>query len=174
MRAVLSAAVFTTGLFLSIAAVGAICSMLGYMLGTVPLWIALFVGLLFVWLGLQTAGIVKVAIPAVLPERFALKGLFGAFVLGAGYGLLSGPCTFGFLAPILAVAALPGSLATGLILLLCFAFGHCLPIAAAGCSSALCSAWLENRWAATAVKIGRPIAGLLIVSAGVFVLWAAL
>lgn len=78
------------------------------------------------------------------------------------------------LAPILAVAALPGSLATGLILLLCFAFGHCLPIAAAGCSSALCSAWLENRWAATAVKIGRPIAGLLIVSAGVFVLWAAL
>ena len=95
MRAVLSAAVFTTGLFLSIAAVGAICSMLGYMLGTVPLWIALFVGLLFVWLGLQTAGIVKVAIPAVLPERFALKGLFGAFVLGAGYGLLSGPCTFG-------------------------------------------------------------------------------
>lgn len=74
----------------------------------------------------------------------------------------------------LAVAALPGSLATGLILLLCFAFGHCLPIAAAGCSSALCSAWLENRWAATAVKIGRPIAGLLIVSAGVFVLWAAL
>ena len=47
-------------------------------------------------------------------------------------------------------------------------------VAAAGCSSALCSAWLENRWAATAVKIGRPIAGLLIVSAGVFVLWAAL
>ena len=51
------AGVFSLGLFLSIAVVGVICSLLGRMLGDIsPLW-GVPVGVLLVWLGLDLMGV---------------------------------------------------------------------------------------------------------------------
>ena len=171
-RAAVCGIVFTVGLFLSIAAVGAVCSLLGVLLGTVPRAVTAGIGLLFIVLGLQTAGFIRLPIRPIVPAGFRLTGPFGALVLGAGYGILSGPCTFGFLAPVFAAAALPGSQAVGAVLVAAFAAGHCLPIAAAGASSALCSAYLSSRFADFAQKTGRKAAGLLIAAAGAAVIAA--
>lgn len=171
-RAAICGVVFTAGLFLSIAAVGAVCALLGVLLGTVPRALAFCIGLLFIVLGLQTAGFSRLPIRPIVPARFQLAGPFGALVLGAGYGILSGPCTFGFLAPVFAAAALPDSQAAGAVLLLAFGAGHCLPIAAAGTSTALCSTYLSNRFADFAQNTGRKTAGLLIAAAGATVIAA--
>ena len=171
-RAAICGVVFTVGLFLSIAAVGAVCSLLGVLLGAVPRAVTAGIGLLFIVLGLQTAGFIRLPIRPIVPAGFRLTGPFGALVLGAGYGILSGPCTFGFLAPVFAAAALPGSQAVGTVLVAAFAAGHCLPIAAAGASSALCSAYLSSRFADFAQKTGRKAAGLLIAAAGAAVIAA--
>jgi len=58
---------------------------------------------------------------------------------------LTGACTFGFIAPILALITIQKEIATGLVLILLFALGHCLPIAVAGSSSAFVRRVVENR-----------------------------
>ena len=79
--------------------------------------------------------------------RLKLTGLLGAFILGLAYGVLSGSCTFGFIAPILAIITIQQKVATGILFILLFAIGHCLPIVVAGSSTAAVKGILENsRW----------------------------
>ena len=82
-RAALCGIAFTVGLFISIAAVGAVCALLGLLLGTVPKALSLSIGLLFIVLGLQTAGFIRLPIRPIVPAQFRLRGLLGAMVLGA-------------------------------------------------------------------------------------------
>ena len=80
-------------------------------------------------------------------NRLNLKGIFGAFGLGLAYGVFSGSCTFGFIAPILAIITVQQKIASGVVLILLFAIGHCLPIVVAGSSAAMVKRVLENsRW----------------------------
>jgi len=56
-RAVVYSAVFTTGLFITIAATGIICSLLGRMLGDVgPYW-QILIGLILFWVALDMFGV---------------------------------------------------------------------------------------------------------------------
>ena len=126
-KAALYAVLFTSGLFLTIAAVGVICALLGRMLGDVgPYW-TIAVGLIILWVALGMLGVAKCSLSGGLMSRLKLKGLAGAFVLGLGYGVLSGSCTFGFIAPILAVITVQEKIATGVVLIVLFGLGHCLP-----------------------------------------------
>ena len=55
-KATLYAIVFTTGLFITIAVVGLVCSLLGRMLGDVgPYW-TIAIGLLLIWVALDMLG----------------------------------------------------------------------------------------------------------------------
>jgi cytochrome c-type biogenesis protein len=68
--------------------------------------------------------------------RLKLRGIHGAFGLGLAYGILSGSCTFGFIAPILAIVTVQQEVFFGSMMMLLFALGHCLPIVFAGSSAA--------------------------------------
>jgi len=95
--------------------------------------------------------------------RLNLKGIFGAFGLGLAYGVLSGSCTFGFIAPILAIITVQQKVASGVILIVLFAIGHCLPIVVAGSSAAMVKGVLENsRWQG-ATQWFRKGAGVVII-----------
>jgi len=138
------AGAFTVGLFITIALVGIICALLGYMLGDVgPYWQVLIGGVL-VWVALGMLGVEKCRMSGSLLYRLNLRGLLGAFGLGLGYGVLSGTCTFGFIAPILAIITVQQKFTTGVLFILLFALGHCLPIMAAGSSTAAVRKVLEN------------------------------
>jgi cytochrome c-type biogenesis protein len=73
-----------------------------------------------------------------------VKGLSGALVLGLAYGILSGSCTFGFIAPILAVITVQQKILTGVLYIVLFGIGECIPIAVAGSSTAKVRKLLEN------------------------------
>lgn len=144
------AVAFSSGLFATIALVGLACSLLGRMLGDVgPYW-TLAVGAVLVWVALDMLGLVhllglgKCSLTGGLLARFTLRGIPGALALGLGYGLLSGSCTFGFLAPMLAVVSVQGQALPGALLILFFALGHCLPIVVAGSSAALARGLMER------------------------------
>lgn len=79
-----------------------------------------------------------------LMARLRVKGLGGAFLLGLAYGVLSGSCTFGFIAPILAIITIQQKVATGILFIVLFGIGYCIPIAVAGSSAALVRRVLEN------------------------------
>jgi len=145
-RAGLYAVLFSGGLFLSIAAVGTICALLGRMLGDVgPYW-QILVGLVLLWVALGMFDVQACSISGGgILHRLNLQGHSGAFLLGLAYGILSGSCTFGFIAPILAIITIQQQVAMGLILITLFAVGHSLPILAAGTSAALVGKMIENQ-----------------------------
>lgn len=159
---------FTTGLFLTIAAVGAVCSLLGRMLGDVgPYW-TILVGAVLVWVALDMLGVSRCAIPGGLLGRLKVKGMGGAFVLGLAYGVLSGSCTFGFIAPILAIITIQQEIMTGVALIVLFAVGHCLPIVVAGSSTALVQRWMEAGPMRQGGVWFRRTAGLMIGLMGIY------
>jgi cytochrome c-type biogenesis protein len=130
------AVVFTLGLFITIAMVGIICSLLGRMLGEIgPYW-TILVGAILIWVALDMLGVAWCSMSSGLLGRFRIRGLPGAFLLGLAYGVLSGSCTFGFIAPILAIITIQQKVVTGLIFIVLFGMGHCIPIAIAGSSTA--------------------------------------
>lgn len=136
---------FTLGLFITIAMIGIICALLGRMLGDVGNYWQVPVGLILVWVALGMLGVEKCSMSGSLLHHLNLKGIFGAFALGLSYGVFSGSCTFGFIAPILAIITIQQKMVSGIIFILLFAVGHCLPIVAAGSSTALVRGILENQ-----------------------------
>ncbi|RJR16876.1 MAG: cytochrome C biosynthesis protein [Desulfobacteraceae bacterium] len=146
-EAVSYAVAFTSGLFVTIALVGVICALLGRMLGDVGNYWQVMVGIILVWVALGMLGVEKCSMSGSILYRLNLKGLWGAFGLGLAYGVLSGSCTFGFIAPILALITLQKQVASGILFIVLFALGHCLPIVIAGSSTAAVKRILENsRW----------------------------
>lgn len=135
-QAALYAILFSIGLFITITIVGILCNLLGRMLGDVgPYW-TIGVGLILVWVALDMLGWAKYSIGNLSLTRLQVRGMSGALFLGLAYGVLSGTCTFGFIAPILAIITLQEKIFTGVLLITLFATGHCLPIAIAGSSTA--------------------------------------
>ena len=135
---------FTAGLFITIAMVGIVCSLLGRMLGEVGSYWTILVGAILIWVGLDMLGLVKCSMPGSLLGCIKLKGLTGAFFLGLAYGILSGSCTFGFIAPILAIITIQQKIITGILFIILFGIGHCIPIAVAGSSTATVKRLLAN------------------------------
>ena len=157
---------FTTGLFITIALIGIICALLGRMLGDVGSWWQVLVGMILIWVALGMLGVEKCAMPGGPLHKLKIKGKFGAFVLGLAYGVLSGSCTFGFIAPILAIITVQEKLAAGVILIILFGVGHCLPIVIAGSSTAAVKKLLENSaWNGAGIWF-RKLAGITIALLG--------
>ena len=142
--AALYAAAFTIGLFITIALVGIICSLLGRMLGDVGPWWTLLIGVILIWVALDILGVQACSVSGGLMGRLRVRGIGGALLLGLAYGVLSGSCTFGFIAPILAMITIQQKVATGVLFIILFGIGHCIPIAVAGSSTALVKRVLEN------------------------------
>jgi len=161
-------AVFTTGLFITIALIGIVCALLGRMLGDVGNYWQILVGLVLVWVALGMFGVEKCSMSGSLLYRLNFKGVFGAFTLGLAYGVLSGSCTFGFIAPILAIITVQQKVATGILFILLFAVGHCLPIMVAGSSTAVVRKLMENSTWQGAGNWFRKGAGALIGLLGIY------
>lgn len=167
-KAALYAVVFTLGLFITIAAIGVICAMLGRMLGDVGPYMSIAVGAILVWVSLDILGVAKCSMSSGLMGKIKVKGLLGALVLGLAYGILSGSCTFGFIAPILAIITVQQKVLTGVIFILLFGIGHCIPIAVAGSSTAIVKRFLENSAWQQGSGLFRKLAGVCIGALGIY------
>ena len=136
--------IFTVGLFITIALVGIVCALLGRMLGDVGSYWTILVGIILVWVAFDMMGLAKCSMGGSLLARIKIKGLLGAFTLGLAYGVLSGSCTFGFIAPILAIITIQQKVITGVFFIVLFGIGHSIPIAVAGSSTATVRKLLES------------------------------
>lgn len=167
-KAALYAVVFTFGLFITIAAIGIVCTLLGRMLGDVGPYMSIAVGAILVWVSLDFLGVSKCSMSGGLMSKVQVKGLIGAFVLGLAYGILSGSCTFGFIAPILAIITIQNKIMTGVIFIVLFGIGHCIPIALAGSSTALVKKFLSNSAWNKGSTVFRKLAGVCIGVLGLY------
>lgn len=159
---------FSLGLFITIALIGIICAFLGRMLGDVGNYWQVLIGLILLWVALGMIGVESCSTSGGFLYRLNLRGLWGAFVLGLAYGFLSGSCTFGFIAPILAIITIQQKVAVGVLFITLFALGHCLPIVAAGSSTAIVRKLIENRAWQGAGSWFRKGAGVVIGCIGLY------
>ena len=159
---------FTTGLFISIAAIGMICALLGRILGDVGNYWQIVIGLILVWVSLGMFGVKGCSMSGSFLYHMKFGGFWGALGLGLAYGTLSGSCTFGFIAPILAVITVQKQITSGILMILLFAVGHCIPIVIAGSSTALVRRVLENSLWQGAGNWFRKGAGILIGFLGIY------
>lgn len=162
------ALLFSVGLFITIAVIGVVCALLGRMMGDVGIWFQVLVGIILIWVALGMLGVESCSMNGSLLYRLKVRGVAGAFILGLAYGILSGSCTFGFIAPILAIVTVQAKIVTGVLLIVIFALGHCLPIVIAGSSTAFVRRLLENSaWQSTGSWF-RKGAGIVIVLLGIY------
>jgi len=162
------ASLFSFGLFVTIALVGIVCALLGRMLGDIGPWWTILVGLILIWVALDMIGVSGCSVSTGLMSKLKVSGKSGALILGLAYGVLSGSCTFGFIAPILAIITIQEQLANGLLLIILFGIGHCIPIVIAGSSTALIRRILESRSMATGGLWFKRGAGALIGLLGLY------
>ncbi len=167
-KAAIYAALFTSGLFITIATIGIVCTLLGRMLGDVGPYMSIVVGAILVWVSLDFLGVAKCSMSGGLMAKIQVKGLTGAFILGLAYGVLSGSCTFGFIAPILAIITIQSKIITGIIFIVLFGIGHCIPIAIAGSSTALVKRFLQNSSWSRGSVLFRKLAGICIGTLGLY------
>lgn len=164
------AVLFASGLFVTIMAVGLLCAAAGRMLGDVGPWWQVAVGILLLWVAWTLFRPPQCAATGNVLSRFQVQGAKGALVLGLAYGVLSGVCTFGFIAPILGVITLQQEIVTGVAMLVLFGLGHCLPLVLCGMFSARTMELLHSRAGQKVVAGTRKAAAVAIAVLGGYLL----
>lgn len=174
-KAFLLSALFAFGILITIAVIGIVTSLMGRMVGDVGFWGNYLVAGIFVIIGLHLLGVIPLPFTTnAVQVKYKRKGFIAAFILGLVFGIALGPCTFAYMAPILAVTFRVAStnLAYGILLLTCYGVGHCSVIVAAGTSTEIVEHYLHWDKSSKASIILKKICGLLIVLGGLYLFWS--
>lgn len=166
---------FATGLLITIALIGGVTAALGRMMGAIGPWGNWAVAGVMLLIGLYFLDVISLPFPDAAHPRLQRKGLLAALILGLVFGIALGPCTFAYMAPMLAVTFREAdtNLPYGLWLLLLFGVGHCLGIVLAGTFTELVQQLLDwHAHSRGAVRLKRAC-GVLIVLAGLYLLYTA-
>ena len=103
------------------------------------------------------------------------RGLLAALALGLVFGIALGPCTFAFMAPVLAaafrVAGKAPFYAAGL--LLAYGVGHCSVIVAAGTSAEAVQKYLRWSRGSRGVAGLKATCGVLVLLGGLYMVYTA-
>jgi hypothetical protein len=144
---------FAGGILITIAAVGVVTAAAGRMMGDVGRYGNYFVAAIFFLVGLYLLDIIT--LPWSGPGQIGMKrkGMLAAFILGLIFGIAVGPCTFAYMAPMLAVtSAWPRPPC-------CTALSFCWPMASAIVPS---SSWpVPARGSCSVISIGTRSPGEL-------------
>ena len=169
------ATVFAVGILITIAVIGAITAAAGRMMGDVGRWGNYFVAVIFFAVGLYLLDVIPMPWSGPGQVNMKRKGLLAAFLLGLIFGIALGPCTFAYMAPMLAVTFKLAKSAPvyGASLLLAYGVGHCSVIVVAGTFTEVVQRflnWNEQSKGVTAVKY---VCGVLVILGGVWLIYSA-
>lgn len=161
---------FALGILGSIALIGGITAAAGRMLGDLGPWGNYAVAAVFFVFGLHLLDWLP------LPEGWLpqpgqpRRGPWGALAFGLVFGVALGPCTFGFMAPVLGVtfSMAPSAPALAYGVLVLFGLGHCVVIGLAGVSSSWVQRWLAWQDGTSGARWLRRACGVAVLAAGVW------
>lgn len=166
---------FALGILTTIGLIGVITAAAGRMMGDVGSWANYFVGGVFFIVGLHLIGVIP--LPFSGPGQVAMKrkGLIAALILGLVFGIALGPCTFAYMAPMLAVTfnLAKTSLPYGIALLVFYGVGHCAVIVVAGTSTQLVQKYLNWNERSKGALVLKIICGILVLIGGAWLIHSA-
>lgn len=169
-RAFFLSFLFALGLLGMLVVVGVVTSAAGRLMGDIGVVAPIVIGAFLIICGLW---LMDVPPFSKLSFSFNVKsehrGSWGAFILGLIYGVILGPCSFAFLAPMMGLvfSAGRGEIAFGVFLMVFYALGHTLAIVAAGTFGDYIGQLLRKRSTSAAGTWFKRACGLIVVVAGV-------
>ena len=166
---------FAAGILVTIGVIGAVTAALGHMLGQVGPGANYFVAAVFLLVGLHLLGVIPLPLPGAGTPGLQRKGLLAALLLGLVFGIALGPCTFAYMAPMLAVTfrVAATNLLYGVVLLLAYGVGHCSVIIAAGTSTELVQRYLNWTEASRGAVVLKQVCGALVILGGLYLVYQA-
>jgi cytochrome c-type biogenesis protein len=174
-RAFSIALLFSSGLMVSIAAVGIITALAGRMMGDVGKYGNYFVAGVFFLVGLHLFDVIPM--PWSGPAKIGMirKGAVAAFVLGLIFGIALGPCTFAYMAPMLTITfqLAATQMWYGMLLLLAYAVGHCSIIVVAGTCTELVQQYLDWNEQSRGPLVVKKVCGVLVIVGGFYLIYTS-
>lgn len=174
-RAFVISLLFAVGILITIGVIGAITAAAGRMMGDVGRWGNYGVAVLFFVVGLYLLELIRLPMAGIVQPGLKRKGMLAALILGLVFGVALGPCTFAYMAPMLAVTLRLAStnLPYGILLLLLYGVGHCLVIVLAGTFTEVVQHYLDwNEKSKGAVTL-KKICGVLVLLGGLYLIYTA-
>lgn len=174
-RAFQIALLFSLGILVTIGLIGAATAMAGRMLGDVGRFGNYFVAAIFFLVGLHLLGVIPLPFTGPGQVKMKQRGRLAAFILGLVFGVALGPCTFAYMAPMLAVTfkLAAAHMAYGILLLLAYGVGHCAVIVLAGTFTETVQHYLNWNEASKGATILKKICGGLVILGGLWMIYAA-
>jgi cytochrome c-type biogenesis protein len=166
---------FAVGILITIGIIGVITAAAGRMMGDVGRYSNYFVALIFFVVGLHLLDIIPM--PFSRPGQVGMKrkGMIAAFILGLVFGVALGPCTFAYMAPMLAVTFKLAStnLLYGVLLLFVYGMGHCLVIVFAGTFTEVVQRYMNWNEKSKGAVILKKICGVLVILGGLWLIYTS-
>ena len=174
-RAFAISLLFSAGILVTIAAIGAITAAAGRMMGDLGAYANYVVALIFFYVGLGLLSVVPLSWKKPEHAGEKKKGLLAAFMLGLIFGIALGPCSFAYMAPMLGITFKLGAeqpVYAGSLLLM-YGIGHCGVIAVAGVSAG----WIQKYRDWNAESRGafrlKKVCGILVILGGLYLIYTA-
>jgi cytochrome c-type biogenesis protein len=174
-RAFFISALFAVGILITVGAIGAITAAAGRMMGDVGRYGNYFVALIFFIVGLHLIGIIPMPFSGPGKIGMKMRGLLAALILGLVFGIALGPCTFAYMAPVLAITfkVAANSLVYGIALLFVYGIGHCSVIVFAGTFTEVVQHYLNWNEKSRGADILKKVCGVLVLLGGLYLIYAA-
>jgi cytochrome c-type biogenesis protein len=163
---------FSFGILITIGLIGLVTALLGRMMGDIGKWGNYLVAAIFFIVGLVLLEIIRFDFPGIGQLKFKKRGVWAALVLGLIFGIALGPCTFAYMAPVLAITLFSpsSSFIKDFLLLALYGIGHCLVIVLAGTFTEVIQKYLNWNEKSKGTRIVKRICGILVIIAGIYML----
>ena len=174
-RAFLMSTLFAVGILITIGVIGAITAAAGRMMGDIGAAGNYFVAVIFFVVGLHLLGVIPMPWSGPGQVKMKRKGMLAALILGLVFGIALGPCTFAYMAPMLAVTfrVASTSMAYGVVLLAVYGIGHCSVIVVAGTSTELVQRYLNWNEESKGADVLKKVCGVLVILGGAYLIYTA-
>ncbi len=174
-RAFQIALLFSLGILATIGLIGVATALAGRMLGDVGRFGNYFVAVIFFLVGLHLLGVVPLPFTGPGQVKMKQRGRLAAFILGLVFGVALGPCTFAYMAPMLAVTfkLAAARMAYGILLLLAYGIGHCAVIVLAGTFTESVQHYLNWNEFSKGATILKKVCGVLVLLGGLWMIYTA-
>ncbi len=174
-RAFMISTLFAVGILITIGAIGGVTAAAGRMMGDVGRFGNYFVALIFFLVGLHLLDVISIPWSGLGQVGMKRKGMLAAFIIGLVFGIALGPCTFAYMAPMLAVTFKLAStnLTYGVLLLLVYGIGHCSVIVFAGTCTEIVQQYLNWNEKSKGSMILKKLCGILVLLGGIYLIYTA-
>jgi len=174
-RAFAISSLFAVGILLTIGAIGAITAAAGRLMGDVGAVGNYVVAAIFFVVGLVLLDVIPMPWSGPGQVGMTRRGLLAAFILGLVFGIALGPCTFAYMAPMLAITfkLAATNVAYGVALLVAYGVGHCAVIVLAGTFTGVVQRYLNWTEKSKGAVILKKACGVLVLLGGLYMIYIA-